>query len=343
MQRYDWSLVDPLLADPARAAVAQRLMDLVRSGWTADVQFDLEEASTQSFLFAHRVSTLIPTDRIIEHQRETFHEQLVNINGVQLRIEATAKDVVERLRSAGIDSRVLKGNASASLDYPSPNYRQTGDVDLAIPLDQFDACLRVFDTPDFGDYKSLPKTSHRLKGTTVVAANGIEIDIHTRLFVRSEPSTALFAAPGASVPSMAASALPTEQRLVHAAGHFMLAWPGSRRFSGLVDVTMIRDRYEVDYDKVLRFAQALNVAGPVGAALRLEAALSQRAEAISAAWPSLGWVDQKTLLADERRLGIEYLARFRDVPKARRLSYVGTWLKPTAREWQILRNRLRRS
>ena len=341
MANYSWSIIDPILAEPANAAVAQRILDLVHSNWTADVQFDLDEAVTRALLDKHRISTLIPSGLFPEHQQEEYHQRLIDINGTQLRIEAIAAEVLSLLADASIDCRLLKGNASAYLDYPEPSFRQTGDVDLLVRPDDFDQCVAILRANDFGDYSKISKTGHRLKGTTVVAPTGIEVDLHTRLFTRSEYRD-LFGHDRADLDGFEGSGLSAEDRLVHAAGHLMLSRPGYRRISGLADITAIRDRHAVDIDQTLARAHQLGVGGLVGAALELEASLCRRRADINRTWPSPDWIDRATLVVPNRRLIPEYLARFREVPKADRASYLRAWLSPSKREWRYLRQNLRR-
>lgn len=51
--------------------------------------------------------------------------------------------VCERLRTAGVEHRVLKGLATAHLVYPDPSWRDTGDIDLWIAPEHFDTAVEV--------------------------------------------------------------------------------------------------------------------------------------------------------------------------------------------------------
>ena len=49
-----------------------------------------------------------------------------------LRLERVALDVTADLAAAGIETRLLKGAATARLDYDDPSWRSFGDVDLLV-------------------------------------------------------------------------------------------------------------------------------------------------------------------------------------------------------------------
>jgi hypothetical protein len=82
---------------------------------------------------------------------------------------------------AGIASRALKGSAVAHLDYPSPDLRAYGDIDVLVRSDDFDRAAaalreagmrRVFQPPR-------PGWDRRFgKGAMFRCADGLEVDLH---------------------------------------------------------------------------------------------------------------------------------------------------------------------
>ncbi len=318
--------------------MASDLIRLAASDWTADIQLDIEDPFTLRFLSAHRVLTVVGADNVPNHQRDAHLDRLVHITGVQLRIESTAIEVLHILSENGITTRVLKGMASAELDYPERRFRQSGDVDIAVPHDQLTPCVVALEAHG---YRHPETTDSPLldKGATLCAPNGIEVDIHTSLFQRSVASTLIFADP-VPLADLPGSALPATLRLVHAAGHFILTPPGFRRLSGLIDVTRLRTDPLVEIDHARELASELNVEQLVGAALHLEAQLSGTTEMMGPLlkWKQPDWLDRHTRLVPNRRLTLEYLSRFRDVEPGSRLRYLPIWLWPDQRHRQVFRN-----
>jgi hypothetical protein len=334
----DWTLIDPTFRDPHRRDVADRLVQLAASDWTADVSFDLRDAETLSVLDRHRVSTVVPMRCVAgESARIVHRERLQHIYGVQMRLESTAAEVLSLLTEHGIETRVLKGLASAELDYQDRRRRQTGDVDLAVRPEHTAAAITTLCEHGFRDTAAKKPSPHLLKGSTLIAPNGIEIDVHDRLFQRSPYTDALFAHPGIALGELPGLALCHEQRLVHAAGHFILAPPGSRRMSGLLDVTRILRSHSVDFTAAREFACELGVERLVGAALRFEASLSGRGDADTRFrdWAQPDWLERLTRVTGRRRLVLDQFSRFREIPRGERLSYVPIWLTPDHRRRRL--------
>ena len=48
------------------------------------------------------------------------------------------------------------------------------------------------------------------------------------------------------------------------------------------------------------------------------------------------WLDRATFVAAHRRLVLEHLGRFREVPRGQRLRFIPTWLLPTANRRRLL-------
>ena len=58
-----------------------------------------------------------------------------------VRLERVALEVTADLAAAGIETRLLKGAATARLDYDDPSWRSFGDVDLLVRSDDYDAAV----------------------------------------------------------------------------------------------------------------------------------------------------------------------------------------------------------
>lgn len=344
MRHHPWSLVDSRLTDPQAAATMQQILDLVRSDWSLDTTIDLDRSPTRELVIDHRISTLIPLDQVPASQRAGLRTKQIEIAAVQLRLRSVASDLLELLEHHGIETRVLKGLATADLDYPDRLLRHTGDVDLAIRPSDMERTLHLLRGHGYRDHFT-PYSRHLLYGWTFDGPHQVEVDIHTRLFRRSPMSDVLFVDPGEPLRSLPALTLPLPQRLVHAAGHFMISPPGTRRMSGLVDLTRMLQNPELDLGDAQAFAAALGVESLVGAGLRVEAELSGRTEIIEQLdrWRRPDWIERATRVTPERRLVLDHLGRYREVPRGQRMKYLPTWIMPDRRQRALFVQSTRRS
>jgi hypothetical protein len=102
-----------------------------------------------------------------------------------LMAEADLVFVAQLFKSAGIEFRVLKGLATAHLDYPDPGLRLTSDVDLLVRRGQLDAATEVL--RPYVDWElSYPDRSAKWaarygKDRTLKLRDGSWIDLHQML------------------------------------------------------------------------------------------------------------------------------------------------------------------
>lgn len=346
-----WQLVDPAAAQPEIRAALSQILALANSDWTLEDPFDLAPPHVRALLDRHRVTTLVPLALVDAPHRERLHQQHLAVAAAQLRIRSAATTVLSALDAAGIETRVLKGLATAELDYPNPQLRHTGDVDLVVRPGDLERTVellgmngyRVQPTPGARPSSHTSRRSPSqhpalLRGWTLDAPNGVEVDLHNRLFLRSPLDGELFADAGEALGSIPGRTLRAEHRLVHAAGHFIIAQPGTRRMSGVVDIARLLRRDDLDLGEARRFAAALGVEPLVCAGLRVEALLSGRTDVVRALdeWQQPDWLDRHIFLAAHRRLVLEHIGRFREVPRGQRLRFIPTWLLPTANRRRLL-------
>ena len=328
-----WDLLDASLTTPAAIAVPAAILELADSNWRTDVAIDVGDPAADVFLTEHRVAALLRTDHVRLHQRDQLRNRLLEIASIQLSIEATANDVLHRCAKAGISLRVLKGLASAELDYPDRSLRESGDVDLAVPRDEFEDCVELLLGAGY-QRKDVQHAEPLRKGTTLLSPRGVEVDLHTRLFQRSPLTGTLFDDPAPLAYLLGGLALSAPMRLVHAAGHFILTPPGGRRMSGLVDITMLRKRPDVELGEVREIAADFGIEGLVRAAMELEASLRGDLSDVAAVagWSGPSWFDRRTRLRPHRNLVLDHFGRFRDIPRGDRLRYLPQWLTPDRRQ-----------
>ena len=167
-------------------------------------------------------------------------------------MERRLLETVALLSGAGIDTLVLKGNATAHLDHATPSDREVGDVDLLVRPAQLSAAMTTLERSDYVRAVTHPfSTSMFFHSETFVHPDGTEIDLHHRL---AQPSRApmtcwehpdTFVVGGASL-----RALPRSWRFLHALIHQMMNPPPSvRSVNGLTDLVIMWSA-GVDVEKV---------------------------------------------------------------------------------------------
>ena len=178
---------------------------------------------------------------------------------------AAAIDVAERLRSAGIcDARILKGCATAHLDYERPIDRFSTDVDLLLRPTQRSAFLAQW--PDITVPAGPRERWQRQygKATTLVSSTKVEIDVHMMLgngyFGMVIPLDELFVSPVAfEIGGVQMQALDGPNRLIHAANH--LASAGFKGLHSIRDVLQLVLVSEVDWESAVARAERWKIEG----------------------------------------------------------------------------------
>lgn len=99
-------------------------------------------------------------------------------------VETALLDTVSALGEAGLTPFVLKGVASAHLDYPDPMLRTFNDVDLLVRPGDIDAAIAALEGA--GSRRDLPARSSSwdsrfAKDIPLVHPTGVEIDLHRSL------------------------------------------------------------------------------------------------------------------------------------------------------------------
>lgn len=185
---------------------------------------------------------------------------------VMLRVLALEREllaVVDRLATAGIPARVLKGSAVANLDYRQPALRSFVDLDLLVRPADFDAAVHALTSDGFRRKLAEPRPGFDRrfdKGTTLVGGTGFEVDLH-RTFVLG-PWGALVdldslwaGAEGFTVAGRPLLALSRSNRFLHACYHATLGdWP--LRLASLRDVAEMLPDAELGRAEVLATARA---------------------------------------------------------------------------------------
>ncbi|MFN3218416.1 MAG: nucleotidyltransferase family protein [Acidimicrobiales bacterium] len=286
---------------------------------------------------AHRILPLIHEGWVVAEVREWLSDAKQSIAVIQLALERELLRVIETLAECAIEARVLKGLATGLLDYPDPSMRQTGDVDVLVqPHDLLRSELALKSAgymPLAGSNAIDPRL---VSGFTLLSPSGVEVDIHAALS-RYHPCTAsveLFGS-GERLPS-GAIALSPEHRLIHAAGHLVWSPPGSRRASGLLDISRILDTRDLNMEQLAADAYAFGVAPLVGIALRVEAQLRGRPTPLIR-FGRLPVLEHLAFLGAHQRVAVEHLLALSKIATWRqRRQYARIFLAPGTR---VIRDR----
>jgi len=179
------------------------------------------------------------------------------------------------LSEVGVDSTVLKGVAVAHLDYPFPEMRHFGDVDLLVGGSDMETAVTALEATGFARHYDEPYDGfdeHIGKGVAVEDAEGTVLDLHRTLalgyFGTRLPVAELwerrdrFDVAGTSLRALGRTA-----RFVHAALHMALS-PTQKLANGL-DLCMIASRPStIDANEVIDVSRRWHCAAPVAHAIR---------------------------------------------------------------------------
>jgi hypothetical protein len=194
-------------------------------------------------------------------QFEGLREAHAAVMAQAVVIEQHMLRAVDALGRAGIDHRVLKGNALAHTTYRDPSMRVFGDVDLLTPSETFDDAVAALIAA--GYRRSWPQLRPGFdrrftKAVTLKAQDGRQIDLHRTFLMGPFGLTidlpALFET---STPFVVAGrkllALGREEQFLHACYNAALGDPAPRLVS-LRDVVELLLAPDLDTDRALAMA-----------------------------------------------------------------------------------------
>ena len=167
-----------------------------------------------------------------------------------LERERRAVWVTTLFSDAGVDSRVLKGPASAHLDEDDPTLRSFGDIDLLVPGDAFDEAVALLSAHGWQRRFPQPRPGFDARFGKGVAMykDDEEIDLHRTLApgpygFRIPPADLWERAETFDLGGTTMRALPPDLRLLHAGYHAVLGG-SSPRLSSLRDLVHLSRRVD---------------------------------------------------------------------------------------------------
>lgn len=228
----------------------------------------------------------VPTDLADDQRNEASQVQgAVLARCVQLEHHAIA--VTEALAARGIRSALLKGGATAHLDYPDPSQREFSDVDLLVdPADRLVA-TSVVEAAGWKQGYALPSGHERFTHAVTFVMGSMELDLHQRIAHRAlgllVPTRDLL---DHAVPLEIAGArlfaLDDVDRMIHASIHAAAARGAQRRLSSIADVLLAAEQRPHLACKVLTRAEGWRVRSLVERSVRDAYAAAQLA--VPAEW-----------------------------------------------------------
>ncbi len=170
----------------------------------------------------------------------------------QLRVECGAMPVIDALIQHEIEFRVMKGMATAFLDYPNPAMRPIGDLDLLIRPRDMPRAIEALAALEGGELHVLPGNDWRITHAIPLRLNGVEVDLHSRLLHQAAGHCAarldLFADPVQyQIVGRQVMALPAWLRLILASAQNVLG--GYPQVSSDLDVARLAEHARIAMER----------------------------------------------------------------------------------------------
>ena len=188
----------------------------------------------------------VPTD-LSDDDREVIHVIQVRVQSHFVRLEHHLLLVAGLLAQRGIRAAVLKGGATAHLDYPDPSWRQVTDIDLLIDPADLAAAIALLLHEGWVQAYALPPRHRQFTHAVTLVHEGMELDLHQRVAHRAlgvlVPTKELLDR-GVSFDIAGSELLALDEidRLIHATIHAVTSRGIYRRLSTVADVLLAADR-----------------------------------------------------------------------------------------------------
>lgn len=181
----------PPSAQPSLNAIAAHGLSGSRLELPTEPPPDRDFASLLGRLDRHRLLGLAAAAhadgrlRLTDDQAEQLDAAHSDAMCSCLHLEATLLDVTQSMSAAGVELRVIKGSASAHLDYDRPELRHFGDLDLLVRSEDTDQAKDVLQGLGYTRLFPEPRPGFDRrfgKGATFAGPDGTSVDLH-RTFV----------------------------------------------------------------------------------------------------------------------------------------------------------------
>jgi Uncharacterised nucleotidyltransferase len=211
-----------------------------------------------------------------DEQQVEVAETDLEAQHVALLREQRLLEVSAVLGRRSIEHRVLKGSATAHLDYPAPNLRTFADIDLLIRSRDLDRAVTALESHGGQRRSAEPRAGFAArfsKAVCVLGDDGIELDLHRSLaegpFGLAMAPDELFASSEAFVlGGRTLDALGADERLIHACCHALLGRPDPE-LRPQRDVAQLALSETVDRERVERLTRRWRCRAVVAGAIKL--------------------------------------------------------------------------
>jgi hypothetical protein len=242
-------------------------------------------------------------------QRSEVAELQTQVAIATLILERLLLDVADRFDAEKLDFRVLKGSAVAHIDFPDPELRSFGDVDMLVRAADFGRAVAVLEM--MGGRRGVPELRPGFdrrfgKGAVIKMPEDLEIDLHRTfvagalgmtidldgLFERKTPFT---------LGDRELFALGREERFLHACINAALAHEVSRHH--LRDVAQMILNNRLDPDRVVVVAERWKCGAVAARAIDLTWTTLDLADSV----PLSAWAARYQSRSHERRVLNSYV------------------------------------
>lgn len=205
-------------------------------------------------------------DRVYDDEVRLAEEMQLHVAALCVRLEQSLLDVAEMLDRADLTFAVLKGGATAHLDYDDPARRQFGDVDLLVDPRDFGQACQAVEQGGWHPGYALPRHHERFTHAVTFRKTGVitEIDLHQHVAHRALglmiPTDELLTCRTAfEVAGRRLWALSDLDRLIHACVHMVASRGSYRRLSTVADVLILCSKLEDRAVDVLERAEGWRI------------------------------------------------------------------------------------
>jgi hypothetical protein len=210
----------------------------------------------EAWLWLARVQRVVPllyrlVDTIATNLTDAQREDIRQVQGATLsrcvQLEHHLVAVSGLLAEHGVRSAVLKGGATAHLDYPDPAWREVSDIDLLVDPEQRSTAVALLAAEGWVQGYALPAHHEQFTHAVTLVLDGMELDLHQRiarraLGLRVPAQDLLDSAVPFDIAGVQIRALDDVDRTIHAALHMTAARGLDRSLSSIADVLLTTDR-----------------------------------------------------------------------------------------------------
>lgn len=301
----------------------------------------IDHAATQRIIpLLHHACGDARLDLQPRETNESVLDAQLQVMSAMVRFEHDLLQIGAALDAAGITWAVLKGFATAHLDYPDPSMRQSADVDLLVAPAELAHALEVLGGLGWSQAYALPRD--HLEFTHAVTLRNerhVEVDLHQRIGHRAlgrlVPTDELLAARRPfEIAGRRLHALSDADRVIHAGLHEATSRNDYHHLSSTADVLVLTQRHRALAGDVVERCDRWRIAAVFERGIRDAWATARLplpdewTVALGRSRRSRSRLVDHAYLGDARRPGAEEIAHLVSIPGwAARRRYLAGYLR----------------